>query len=287
MKKLLFTLSLTALFCSCNSSDDSSGTPEPNLVIRLKFDENQVRLNNIGQPSEIAEGNAAQTPVVNFMSAHYIEMAPLATTLLGQGEIIYKGDETNAGGEMAIDFSKAILGQDGKVFLKVPLSEVAAGNYNWVRVSVSYQNGTINFLNSGNELEGTIASFLGYNNYINSFDMNGQTVAVNSNKLQGFWVFETLGYILEGQAPEGAVTVPNPLFETSPIPQGSCVLTGQFSNELTITGNETGDITVDLSFSIKDSFEWTEVNADGKFEPSAGETLTDMGLRVVIPIVTY
>ena len=286
MKKLLLAFSTVLLF-SCSNSDENSAASEPNLVIRLKFDENQVRLNNLGEPSQIAEGNAAQTPVVNFMSAHYIELAPHETTLLGEGEVIYQGDDTYAGGAKAIDFSKAILGQDGEVFLKIPISQIAAGNYDWVRVSVSYQNGTIKFLNSGVELDGTIASFIGYNNYISSFDVNGQTVEVNANKLQGFWVFETLGYIIQGQAPEGAVTVPNPLFASSPIPQGSCVLTGQFTNGLTITGNEANDITVDLSFSINNSFEWNEVNMDGKFEPGAEETLVDMGLRGLIPYVTY
>ena len=96
-----------------------------------------------------------------------------------------------------------------------------------------------------------------------------------------------MGIIQQGQAPPGAVTVPNPLFSTSPIPQGSCVLTGQFSEGLTITGNETKDITIDLSFSINNSVEWNEINTDGKFEPAAGEALTDMGLRGLIPYVTY
>ena len=287
MNKLKFILlGSLALLYSCGS-DDAAPAAEPSLVIRLKFDENQVRLNNLGQPSSVAEGNAAQTPVVNGMSTHYIELAPTALTQIGEGTIIYKGDDTMAGGLKAIDFSKAIITGDGEVFLKVPLKDIAAGNYDWVRVSVSYQNGDIKFLHSGNEYDGTMISFLGYNNYITTFDINGHEVAVNDDKLQGFWAFETMGIVEHGQAPPGAVTVPNPLFETSPIPQGSCVLTGQFANGLTITGNETKDITIDLSFSIKNSIEWHEVNADGKFEPAAGETLTDMGLRGLIPYVTY
>lgn len=278
---------LATLFISCGSDDASTVTAEPNLVIRLKFDKDQLRLNNLGNPSVVAEGHAAQSPIVNGMSAHYIELAPTATTLLGNGEVIYVGDETTLGGNKAIDFSKAIVTGNGEVFLKVPLSQVTAGNYEWVRISVSYQNGTIKFLNGGTEYDGTIASFLGYNNYIGNYTINGHDVAVNDDKLQGFWVFESMGYVLQGQAPPGAVTVPNPLFNTSPIPQGSCVLTGKFGNGLNITGDETKDITVDLSFSINNSVEWNEINADGKFEPQAGETLTDMGLRGLIPYVTY
>lgn len=289
MKKFRFlAIALSAFFISCGSDDSKPVTTEgPNLVIRLKFDKDQLRLNNLGQPSVIGEGHAAQSPIVNGMSTHYIELAPNMNTLLGAGEVIYIGDETNAGGNKAIDFSKAIVAANGEVFLTVPLNEVQAGNYDWVRVSVSYQNGTIKYLANGVERDGTIASFLGYNNYIGTFTINGQSVPVNDDKLQGFWVFESMGYTLQGQAPPGAVTVPNPLFNTSPIPQGSCVLTGQFDNVLHITGNETKDITVDLSFSINNSVEWNEINADGKFEPQAGETLTDMGLRGLIPYVTY
>ena len=61
------------------------------------------------------------------------------------------------------------------------------------------------------------------------------------------------------------------------------MVTGQFENTFNITGNETQDVTVTLSFSINNSFEWTEVNADGKYEPTAGEQVVDMGLRGLIP----
>ena len=53
-----------------------------------------------------------------------------------------------------------------------------------------------------------------------------------------------------------------------------------------ITGNETKNIEVQLSLSINNSFEWQEVNVDGKFEPSVGENVVDMGLRGLIPSFT-
>lgn len=74
------------------------------------------------------------------------------------------------------------------------------------------------------------------------------------------------------------------MFATSPIPQGSCVVTGEFENGFSITGNETEDVVLTLSFSINNSFEWSEVNNDGKYEPEAGEQVVDMGLRGLIPI---
>ncbi|WP_439153013.1 hypothetical protein [Winogradskyella sp.] len=283
---LLF-IALFLMLSSCSSDDSPPVSDNPQLIIKLNFDPNQQRLDNLGQPATIPNGNAAQTPTIQRMSANYIEFAPIATTLLGQGEIVYEGAETDEGGDMAIDFQQSIFVGDDEVFLSIPLSEVASGAYEWVRVSLAYQEGDIQLLadNIG-EVTGRLASFVGYNNYITEFDLNGSTITVDDNVLQGFWAFEALGFTTQGQAPEGATTVPNPLFDTSPVPQGSCVVTGQFANAFEITGNETEDVIVTLSFSINNSFEWTEVNADGKYEPSAGEQVVDMGLRGLIPSVS-
>ncbi|WP_299223262.1 hypothetical protein [uncultured Psychroserpens sp.] len=287
MKRVpLILASLLMLYISSCSddNDDRQIASEPNLIIKLKFDPTQVRLDNIGLPATIPVGNAAQSPIFSRMSANYIEFAPTATTVLGTGEIIYEGDETALGGDQAIDFQNAIFAGNNETFLTIPLSEVQSGSYEWVRVSLAYQEGTINFrADDGNDYTGTLASFVGYNNYITSFDLNGSTIEVNANKLQGFWSFEALGFNAQGQTPEGATTVPNPLFSSSPVPQGSCVVTGEFENEFTITGNETQDITVTLSFSVNNSFEWTEVIIDGIYEPGAGEQVVDMGLRGLIP----
>ena len=285
--KLLLLICIVA-FSSC--SEDSNDNPQPNpsqanLVIKLKFDATQQRLNNLGQPATVPTGNAAQSPSINKMSANYIEFAPTATTLLGEGEIIFEGDKTTAGGTEAINFQNAVFAGNNETFLTIPLSQISVGNYEWVRVSLAYQEGNIDLLANGTDFTGTLASFVGYNNYITSFDLNGITFDINENKLQGFWVFETQGLSFEGQAPEGATTVPNPLFDSSPIPQGSCVVTGEFENGLTIIGDETEDVVVTLSFSTNNSFEWTEVNVDGKYEPSAGEQVVDMGLRGLIPKV--
>lgn len=288
--KILFCFSLFVGFsCSEESSENppqNNNPSEYNLVIKFNFDPNQERLDNLGQLSTIPSGNAAQSPTINRMSANYIELASGAFTPLGNGEIVFSGDETNAGGNTAINFQNAVFAGDDETFLTLPLSDVSAGTYEWVRVSLAYQEGDIDFLLNGVDYTGTLASFVGYNTYITSFDLNGQPIAVNENKLQGFWAFEAEGFTSQGQAPPGSTTVPNPLFDSSPIPQGSCVVTGAFENALQITGNETQDIVVTLSFSVNNSFEWTEVNVDGKYEPDAGEQVVDMGLRGLIPIVS-
>ncbi|MGB1309420.1 MAG: hypothetical protein ACPG6B_10950 [Oceanihabitans sp.] len=283
---LLLSISLFFLFSCSEDNSTPNNTTEANLIIKLKFDPTQERLGNLGQPVAVAAGNAAQSPGINRMSANYIEFAPNALTALGTGEIVFEGAETNAGGDKAINFQNANFAGNNETFLSIPLNQVQAGNYTWVRVSLAYQEGDIAFLaDNGNEYTGTLASFVGYNTFITSFHLNGSPITVDANRLQGFWAFEALGLTVQGQAPAGATTVPNPLFDSSPIPQGSCVVTGEFANGLTITGNETEDVVVTLSFSTNNSFEWTEVNVDGKYEPGAGEQLVDMGLRGLIPIV--
>ncbi|OUR93193.1 hypothetical protein A9Q87_05780 [Flavobacteriales bacterium 34_180_T64] len=288
MKPIVVTVLVSLLlFCSCSEDNDDTIQPsEPNLIIKLKFDPMQERLNNQGQPSTVPDGNAAQSPIMSRMSANYIELAPEAFTALGTGEILFEGPETNIGGATAIDFQNAVFAGNNETFLSIPLSDVTPGTYNWVRVSLAYQEGDIDLLVDGNDINGTLASFVGYNSFISSFDLNGSSIDVNDNRLQGFWAFEALGFTSQGQAPEGATTVPNPLFASSPIPQGSCVVTGQFENGFTITGNETQSVEVTLSFSTNNSFEWIEVNADGKYEPAAGEQVVDMGLRGLIPLVS-
>lgn len=284
--KLLWLFIVIILMACGEDQDDTSQPNSPNLIIKLKFDPTQERLGNLGQPASVSSGNAAQSPTIQQMSANYIELAPTSTTALGTGEIIFNGDETTAGGDVAINFQNAVFAGNNNTFLTIPLSDIATGNYEWVRVSLAYQEGDIDILVNGQDITGTLASFVGYNSYITSFNLNGSTFNVNENKAQGFWAFEALGFTTQGQAPEGATTVPNPLSNTSPVPSGSCIVTGEFENTLSLTGNETQDIIITLSFSTNHSFEWTEVHMDGKYEPEAGEQVIDMGLRGLIPVIS-
>jgi len=278
---LVLILASIGIF-SCSTENETS--EQPSLIIKFKFDQNQVRLNNLGQPSIIPIGNAAQSPDMQKISAHYLELSPSMNTLLGQGKILYHAPETDLGGAMAIDFSQAKIVGQNEVFLKIPITPQLAGAYEWVRVSLSYQSGNIQVFNQGTTYTGTLDSFVGYNSYIGTHSIGNNVFPVNGNREQGYWAFalNSFPFATSGQAPTGATTVPNPLFQTSPIPQGSCVVTGKFETDLTITGNETKDIEIILSLSTNASFEWTEVTTDGKFEPAIGENVVDMGLRGLI-----
>jgi hypothetical protein len=290
MKKVILLLVFLAAaipFIACsNDRDDNLQVSEPMLIIKFKFDPNQERLNNLGLPSTVAAGNAAQSPIFNTISSHYVEMAPNATTALGAGTILYHAPETTAGGTNAIDFSQSKVVAEGETFLKIPLKDVLPGSYQWMRVSLSYQNYQISVRGGdGNDYTGNLASFVGFNTYLTTFNIGNYSFPVNANRAQGYWAFGLNGfdYSTFGQAPPGATTVPNPLSATSPIPAGSCVVTGKFADNLVIDGTETNDVVITLSLSINNSFEWSEVNADGKYEPSVGENVVDMGLRGLIP----
>lgn len=290
MRFTLFGIGLVLMLASCKKTTVETPQPQP-LMLRFKFvfDSTQARLNNIGQPATIPAGHAAQSPRFNKMSAHYVELAPNALTALGQGEVLYLAPETTAGGARAIDFNQASFAGNNEVFFSIPLDSVQPGTYPWLRVSLAYQNYDIKFRVSGQTLTGTIASFIGYRTYLQQFKVKDSTLTINANKDQGFWAFETgvsgFGFVTSGQAPAGATTVPNPIFATSPIPAGSCVVTGSFASPLQITGNETSDVTVIVSLSTNKSFEWIDADNNGTYDPQAGDQVVDMGIRGMLPSI--
>ena len=294
--KISVVMICIAQIWGCKKDQNTTTPPvnEPNLVFKFMFDSTQVRLNSFGQPATLASGHSAQSPHFNQMSAHYIELAPTAWTALGSGDVIYKNAETTSGGSTAIDFSKSIRAANGETFFSIPVKSVSPGTYQYLRVSLAYQNYDINLrvnnMGTDYDLQGTLASFIGFNTYVQSFKIKDSTVVLNANRNQGYWAFEVKNNIYsipvgQGQAPSGATTVPNPIATTSPIPSGSCVVTGPFTSPLIITGNETNDIVISVSLSTNKSFEWVDHSNPSYYEPLAGDTVIDMGIRGLIPIV--
>lgn len=288
LQTLLAVASPFVFFSSCKKNTDTTngtGTAKVNFI--FKFDSTQVRLNALGQSAPMPAANAGQSPRFNTMSAHYVELTPSAFTALGGGAVVYKAPEVTTGGAKAIDFTNSKFAGNNQTFLSVPVKDFAAGTYNWLRVSLAYQNYNIYVNALGQTIDATLASFIGYNTYLGNYKVKDSTIAVNANKLQGYWALEGkvfgVGFLSQGQAPPGATTVPNPLFATSPIPAGSCLVTGQFAAPLVVTGNETTDINVIVSLSTNKSFEWIDVDHNGTYDPNNGDQVIDMGIRGMIP----
>jgi hypothetical protein len=269
----------------------------PKLIFKFKFDSMQVRLNNLAQPTVVAAGNAGQSPVFNGMSAHYIELAQTDMTQVGDGAVLYKANETTCGGANAITFCNSVVCAENDTCFSIPFSSITPGTYKWLRVSLAYQNYDIKVRANRQNIVGTIGSFVGYNTYVTKYKLKNAVITPTAgggagNHTQGYWGFYTsvsgVSYQSDGQAP--ATTVVNPNFTNSPIPPGSCLVTGEFYNSITssnaplvITGSETQDRVIVISLSTNKSFEWKELTFDGLFEPSIGETVIDMGLRGMIP----
>ncbi|MES2622159.1 MAG: hypothetical protein V4615_15015 [Bacteroidota bacterium] len=300
--KAVIIFALFVLFAGCKK--ETTTPTGPKLIFKFKFDPTQERLGNTGAPTPLPSGHAGQSPTFNAMCAHYIELAAGPLTQLGGGDVLYHAPEVTTGGTKAIDFSQSKFAKDGEVFYEIPLKDLTPGDYEYLRVSLAYQNYDVNlFIDTiisgytiSQEYPCTVASFIGYNTYINNYKVKNQNIAVNANRAQGYWGFEFatnfFGYpynlLTSGQAPAGATTVVNPLFATSPIPSGSCLVTGPFSGDkLHITGNETKDVVVTVSLSTNNSFEWVDVVSDGKWEPTKGENIVDMGVRGMIPSAQY
>jgi hypothetical protein len=263
------------------------------LIFKFKFDSTQARLNNLGNPSGVAPGNAGQSPRFNGMSAHYIELSKSDSVPVGQGVVLYRAEETTCGGANAITFCKSVVCKEGDVCFSVPISSVTPGTYKWLRVSLAYQNYDIKVRANSQNVDGTVASFVGFNTYVTKFKMKNAVMTPSvspgaGNHPQGYWAFYTKvqGYEFKSDGQAAGTTVVNPISSTSPIPANSCLVTGRFFKEsqnqnlpLQITGNETNDIIITISLSTNKSFEWKEMTSDGLWEPSIGETVVDMGLR--------
>lgn len=319
---LLLLALLSIAFNACKKETTNNEPPavdttsaEPKLIFKFKFDPTQDRYDSFGNlKNNLDAGNAGQNPTFNAMVGHYIELTKDYLVKVGDGEVIYHAPEVTQNGETGIDHSKSILARDNQAFFSIPLKKITPGEYEFVRISVGYQNynvklhydttfnanylGTNYTITADELLDATVASFIGYNTYIKSFTIQDTSIAVNGFKKQGFWggrekgtipfrdknsglkVYDyNFNYTTTGQG-AGATTVPNPLFATSPIPSGSCLVTGSFEGKkLKITGNETKDIVVIASFSTNKSFEWKDLNGNGLWDPTKGEYVVDMGVR--------
>ena len=270
---------------------------------KVKFDGLQERLDSKGFPSAVGAGRAAQTPLMNQIGIQQLELTTNNTTTLGKGLVLMTTPETTAGGESAIDFAQVKMAKEGEIFLTLPLENLPIGRYEWTRISVAYQNFDVlfnmfNVPNAGTFLDqrGTLASFLGQNNYLSPYKVWSKMDNVSGNYKQGYWCYETKlvssyasnDKMFNGQTPEGSTTVVNLMSTTVPNPIGSGIITGKFDTPLSITGGETQDIYITLSFSVNRSFEWEEsIDRNGKWDYNAQantgqpavERVLDAGLR--------
>lgn len=290
MKQLYFIpLYFSLFFISCKKDTT------PALILSFTFDATLPRLDNTGAPAAIAPDNAAQSPSFKQLGVHYIELTPDKFTPAGKGLVLYKTAEVTTGGDLAIDFDKQTIIDPINNTLAIPQSVLKAGNYQYIRISLGYQRYDIIGLAdvstpglSGKfELPLNVASFVGFNTYINKHTIKDSTVAVAANRKQGFWLGELhyvhplfqVHQVLSGQNP--ATTVVNPLFATSPIPNGSCLVTADFSGStLAIPASLTADLKVNIGISINQSFEWKDTIKNGKWDIyPVQEPVVDMGIR--------
>lgn len=132
----LICTGLLCLLAGCQK-DEPITQNDPALVFTMAFDAQQARLDNLGNPSVVATGNAAQTPDMANMAVHYIELAPTATTQLGEGMVVYNSPSTTQGGATAIDMGKLNYVGNGQTYARVALQNIPPGTYEYVRVSLA------------------------------------------------------------------------------------------------------------------------------------------------------
>ncbi|WP_422859185.1 hypothetical protein ACOKFD_18050 [Flagellimonas sp. S174] len=307
----IFLTLASSIWFSCssdleNNTDDAMDSSNFMLNITFIMDTNADRLDNLGNPVDIPEGNAAQNPDFEVLGLHFIGLYPNKFTPFENGATVFSSPTTDQGGTSAIDFEHELFLTESDNTISIPLNSIASGTYEYFRSSIGFQQYKITYnlsgisnldnswptgINDDIDVSGTVASFLGFNTFIDSYMIEKQTVTVNGNKLQGYFGLETTGdiqgfpfnYLSEEDAPE--TTVPNPISDTSPVPEGSCVVTGIFLSPLIIPESPKEDVNIQMVISINNSFEWKDPNGNGKYEPLLGEQVVDMGTRGVFPTI--
>jgi hypothetical protein len=273
--------------CAIDGGEDgeTGGASGPRLRILLDVDPDQVRLDNFGEPApEPPTGHAATDPDFLLIGAHSAELVPNEFTLLGAGVQLFDSPHMQG----AVDFGQLPVVAPGEELASVSLSELEPGTYEFLRVSVSFQQyrvtGHADFGGMEISTPVEVASFVEGSTYIDSYEIGDDLVQVGGVRDQGYYgAWSQYTGVMEGQAPVGATTVPNPLDATSPIPVGSCVVTASFEPPLVLGGDEQGDLTLAVTLSSNRSFEWID-DGDGKWQPFA-EQVVDMGLRGMTVVV--
>lgn len=284
---------------TCTAGSGTTCSSPPCLNICFRFNSEQERLGNTGKIASIPTGNAGQNPNFKLIAAHYYEMSQNALTPLGGGNILFQpatvtdtSYPTTDVKRNAFNFADLNKTKEYDIALSVPIKNITPATYQYLRISLAYQEYDVSLRINNTavgslDFTGRLSSFVGVNTYITQYTNNDETVAVNGFKAQGYWYFNPSAITVSGfpinptsstgQSP--GTTVVNPIFATSPIPSGSCVVTNSFDSPITITGTETKDINIVASLSTNKSFEWKDLNGNGIWEPAEGETVVDMGLR--------
>ncbi len=306
MKTIHLVFASILIFFGCTTEETTDLTPENHMLnISFVMDPNAERQDNFGEIATMPAGNAGQDPDFEVLGLHFIGLYPDKFTPYDQGLTVFSSPTTEKGGVAAIDFNQELLLTPSENTISIPLSEISSGTYEYLRSSIGYQKFNLTYSLAGAsagvdwpsgisddiDVKATLASFLGYNTYIEAYTINQETVSVNANKTQGYFGFESKGEVAgypftnltQGDAPQ--TTVPNPINDSSPVPAGSCVVTGRFPIPLNIPENPSRDINIQVVISTNKSFEWEDLNGNGKYEPLLGEQVVDMGTRGFFPSV--
>ena len=261
-------------------------------------DPSGARLDWDGNSSEVAAGNIGITPdsVLNI-GIHYLELVQDANTAYKSGVIIYRSPETFQGGEIAIDFDSLLFLAPGTEIFNANLRKIPPGTYSYIRASVTCISYGITVdlddvpgAGAVNNVPATMYSFLGYRTYIGSIQADTNDQEINANRALGFWLLETRqpeadwNKVIQTQLNSNLVTVVNELSDSAPIPNSTAIITGVFDEPLVITGEESDDLYLTLTFSVNKVIEVADANSDGTWDLNyqfnvLSEELMDHGLR--------
>jgi hypothetical protein len=295
---------------SCN--DDGGGSLfDPFLRLRVNFDTQGERFDANGELAEVPEGRAAYTPEMRELRISSIELVPDENTPVGQGVMLYEAATRVVFGEEITELDQTISTAGGIVANRFNFQDIPAGTYPYVRVGLASAKYQLNYdlhyhVKDSTDTDSIPPDFtvpveltqlsggmavLYSDAWVNTLTPFNITLDINQQKRQGYYAFETsftssfeLGNNVYVDSLFNTIpTLPNPISATAPTPESSGIITGVFDTPLEVTGQESEDVLVDLTFSTNQAFEWVDPNNDGRWDvwilAETWERISDFGLR--------
>lgn len=277
----------------------------PQIQVIWQQDPFQERLDNEGRLSPVSSSNLSLSPKLNTIAVEHIELLPSDPTRLFSGATLYSANNKQTVNDTTVSLEKLVFTPQSTPLSTSPLKSLQGKTFQWVCVWLAYQSFDVRFnlnnvpnIGTITDESGTFNAFLGANTFISRHKVITKEDIVNDYRPQGYWLFETnlraafttYNTFYRGQLPPRSVTAVNPLSATLATPRNSSIFIARLDKPITITGEEKNDVTITLTFSTNQSFEWRDNNRNGRWDIDVqniqNEPVINFGLRGMKAIAT-
>jgi hypothetical protein len=278
---------------------------DPEIHVIWQQDPFQERLDNEGRPSPVSSSNLSLSPKLNTIAVEHIELLAANPTRLFSGATLFSANNKQTVNDTTVSLDKLVFTPQSTPLSTSYLKPLQGKTFEWICVWVAYQSFDVRFnlnnvpnIGTITDENGTFNTFLAANTFISKHKVITKEDIVNDYRPQGYWLFETnlraafsaYNSFYRGQLAPRSVTAVNPLAASLATPRHSNIFITRLDKPITITGEEKNNVTITLTFSTNQAFEWRDNNRNGRWDIDVqniqNEPIMNFGLRGMKAVVT-